>query len=143
MSPASRDRIVLFLLRLGGCLMLLAFLAVPLPWSWMDASHRLLGLGPLPEGAIVEYLARSISLLYGVHGGLLLVFSTDIRRYAPAIRFFGAMDMVFGAAVLAIDLEAGMPLFWTLNEGPPVAIVGAVLFALAPRDEGAHWTPAK
>jgi hypothetical protein len=41
------------------------------------------------------------------------------------------MNVVFGLVVLAIDVHAGMPLWWTLGEGPPIALFGAVIGVLA------------
>ena len=43
------------------------------------------------------------------------------------------MNVVFGALVFAIDLHAGLPLAWTLLEGPPIAFFGvAVAFLNRP-----------
>ena len=121
------------LLRLGGCLMGLAFLAAAMPTSWMVTTHAELGLGVLPRAPIVEYLTRSISLLYGVHGGLLLVVARDLERYLPVIRYLGIMNVLFGVAVLAIDLYAGLPDYWALTEGPGVAVIGVLVWVLARR----------
>ena len=58
---ASRNRLLRWLLVACGVMTLLALPAVFLPQAAMDAIHRSLGLGPLPEGPIVLYLARSLS----------------------------------------------------------------------------------
>jgi len=113
--------------------MLLAFIAVFMPSEWMAASHAKLGIGELPRDPIIEYLTRTISALYGMHGGLLVIFGTDVARYIPAIRYTGLMNVVFGVLVLGVDLYAGMPLFWTLIEGPAIIVTGLVFFLLAQR----------
>jgi hypothetical protein len=48
--------------------------AVFVPLSWMDATHRWLGLGEMPTAPVVEYLARSVSAFYAVLGALCLVW---------------------------------------------------------------------
>jgi hypothetical protein len=124
------ERALVWLLRLAGGLMLLAFGAVFLPVEWMAATHRWLGLGEFPRSALVDYLSRSISILYGIHGGLYLVLAGDVRRFSRAIAYIGWMNVVFGALMVGIDAHAGLPLAWTALEGPPVAAFGAVLLWL-------------
>lgn len=92
-----------------------------------------MGLGPLPRAPLLEYLTRSISLLYGFHGVLMFILATDVQRYRPLIRFAAIMGVVFGLAMMAIDATAPMPLPWTLLEGPPIALTGVVTLALLRR----------
>jgi hypothetical protein len=127
------ERAIVFLLRLGGVLTCLAFPAALLPVEWMASIHETLGLGPFPRAPIVEYMARSLSLLYGFHGVFLLLVSADPRRYRTFVLFTGWMDVVGGCALTAVDLHAGMPLLWWLTEGPPLVGFGVVLLWLARR----------
>jgi hypothetical protein len=115
------------LLRLAGAVMLCAFLAILLPVDWMAATHRWLGLGEFPRAPIVDYLARSISALYGFHGGLLLVISSDPVKYRAIVWYIAVMNVTFGLLIFAIDLQAGLPLYWTLLEGLPTAAFGIVI----------------
>lgn len=124
------------LLRVAGIITCTAFLAMFLPVEWMAATHRWLGLGDYPEAPVVEYLARSISALYGFHGVLLLIVSTNPIRYRALVWFVAAMNVAFGLMVLAIDWKAGMPWAWTLLEGPPIVAFGTVI-ALLNRAVGA------
>jgi hypothetical protein len=101
-----------------------------MPVEWMASTHRWLGLGEFPRAPVVQYLARSISALYGFHGVLLLIVSTDTRKYRTLVWYAAAMNMIFGAMIVAIDLHAGMPLFWTLGEGPPIIAFGLVIGVL-------------
>jgi hypothetical protein len=87
-------------------------------------------MGELPRAGIVEYLTRSVSALYALHGGLLLVLSRDVHRHAPVITYLGAANVPLGVVLLGIDLYAGMPWYWTVSEGPPVAMFGVVLLVL-------------
>lgn len=125
-----QEKILILVMRLVGGVMLLAWLAVLLPEKWMAQGHRLLQLGDFPASTLVDYLTRSISALYGIHGGLLIVLATDVRRFAKVIRYAATMNLIFGATVFAIDLHAGMPWFWTLGEGPPIAAVAALMLWL-------------
>ncbi len=126
----NRHTVLRFLIRATGVVMLLALPAVFMPTDLMAATHRWLGLGELPGGPLVEYLARSTSLLYVLLGALFLVISGDLPRYAPIIRFFGAGFVVFGLVMVGVDLGAGMPLYWTLSEGPPAIALGLAMLWL-------------
>jgi hypothetical protein len=124
------EKILVLLLRFAGIVMLLAFFAVFLPVDWMAAGHRMLGLGEYPASALVDYLNRSVAALYALLGGLRLLIAEDVRRYRPIVAYVAVTDVVFGFLMLGIDLHAGMPLVWTLAEGPPVVAVGAVMLWL-------------
>ena len=78
MTPAAADAALKWVLRLVGGVELLAVPFVLLPVAWMDAVHdRGLGLGPLPRGPVVEYMARSLSVLYAGHGALVVRLSFE------------------------------------------------------------------
>lgn len=122
--------------------MLLAALAVMMPTDWMDWTHAQIGLGNLPRGPIVEYLTRSLSGLYAVHGAVLLMLAGDVRRYARVIAGVGGLHILFGLATVWIDWTARMPWWWTASEGGPVAAVGGVIVWLA-RGASAHMSKAE
>lgn len=132
-SAAQAERWLVFLLRLGGVVLLLAFPTMLLPVSWMAATHEALGMGPFPASPLVDYLTRSIAALYGFHGVLLFLISRDVRRYSPVILFAASMSLIFSVMILIIDLHAGVPLRWTLVEGPSVFALGLILMLLALR----------
>jgi hypothetical protein len=117
-------------LRIGGVVTGLAIVPVFMPRAWMDLCHQHLGLGPLPEGPIVEYLARSTSLFYALLGVVLWVLSLDVERHSRAIAAVGAGILACGPVLLVIDLRAGMPVWWTVMEGPWVVVIGAVMLLL-------------
>ena len=122
----ARGPLVL-LLRCGAVLTGSAFLAVFLPVDSMASTHRWLGLGEFPRTPIVDYLARSVAAFYGFHGVLLFVISTDVVRYRPLVWYVAAMNVVFGVMLLAIDIHAGLPAYWTAFEGPPVVVIGMLV----------------
>lgn len=137
----SSERALQILLRIGGVTMLLAFFAIFLPVRWMAVTHEWLGLGEFPESPLVDYLTRSVSLLYASNGGLLLVASFDVRRYRPVLVYLGIATAIGGLILLGIDLHAGLPAYWTLWEGPPVAVIGCLMVWLALRSRGIYDQP--
>lgn len=126
----TRVRALVWLLRACGGLLLLAFPAAALPVDWMAATHRWLGLGSFPAAPVVDYLTRSVSLLYGLCGVLLLAVARDVRRFAPVILVLAWSGVAFGVAVFAVDLHAGMPRYWVLGEGSLSAALGGVFLWL-------------
>jgi len=119
--------VLVLLLRLAGCVTASAFLAIFLPVEWMASTHQWLGLGEFPRAPVVDYLARSIAALYGFHGVLLLIVSGDPVKYRTIVSYVAAMNVLFGLIVLAVDLHAGLPMMWTLLEGPPITAFGIVI----------------
>ena len=118
------DKAVVLLLRILGVGGLLALVPVFMPFAWMAAAHRWLGLGEMPAALVVEYLARSASALYALFGALFLVVASDLDRYRPLVRFLGVAFTLLVPVFLFIDLAAGMPWWWTAAEGPPGLVVG-------------------
>ena len=57
------------LIRAVGSVALFAIPCALVPYSWMDAVHRWLGMGELPSEPVVGCLARSASAFYALDGG--------------------------------------------------------------------------
>ena len=126
------DKVLVILFRyLLGIGSLFALVPVLMPMSWMAATHRWLGLGEMPTGPVVEYLARSLPAFYALVGALCLVMASDLDRYRPLVRFFGVCLGLLGIVFTGIDLAAGMPWWWTALEGPGGVVFGVLLFVLA------------
>jgi hypothetical protein len=103
------DKVLVLLLRFLGVGSLLALVPVFMPFSWMAATHRWLGLGEMPAAPVVEYLARSVSAFYAVTGALCLALTTDLERYRPPVRSLGVAFALMSVVLLGVDLAAGMP----------------------------------
>ncbi|MCA9123694.1 MAG: hypothetical protein H6822_15625 [Planctomycetaceae bacterium] len=116
-------------LRCLGGLDMLAFVAVVMPTAWIEWGHRWCGLGEFPDEPIANYLARSASALYALHGLLVLYMSRDPQRYWPLIRFFARLAVAHGVVMFAIDWASEMPLWWTALEGPAFTATGLVVLA--------------
>jgi hypothetical protein len=130
-APTADVRLA-WLLRLIGAALLLALPATVLPYRAMDAVHRhALDLGELPDAVIVHYLARTASLLYAVHGAVMVFVSFDVPRYRPLVVFLGWLNGLFGVCACAVDLAFGMPLWWTAWEGPLIVAAAILTVRLA------------
>jgi surface polysaccharide O-acyltransferase-like enzyme len=127
---ARYGRRLVLLMRIVGSVTLLATVAVFMPRSWMAACHAWLGMGAFPDAPVVEYLARSLSAFYAVLGGLLWVASADPRRHSRVITYLALTGVVFAALIFLIDLQIGLPAFWTWCEGPIVLILGVAILWL-------------
>ena len=100
----------------GGVSLLAALVGVFMPFSWMDAAHRWMDLGPLPSAGIVEYLARALSAMYAMLGGLLLICAADPVRLAVVVTY-----SLISVAVVAI----GMLIIMSLNQPQLVPWIAA------------------
>lgn len=124
----TAERFLLLLLRANAAILLCALPFALMPFDWMDAVHRFIGLGPLPDAPITRYLTRSLSLVYGMHGAVVLGVTLHWPRYKPAVPFLVALHIALGGALVAVDLTSGVPWWWALTEGPGLVAFG--LFVL-------------
>ena len=131
------DRLLACFLRAAGSVTALAFLSVVMPRSWMEASHEWLGMGPMPRGAVVDYMIRQASMVYGLQGIGLWLLASDVERYRPLIRFSGCSFLLVSPIFVVIDSVAGMPWFWIIGDGVCCAVLGAVVLWLSRRGEAA------
>ncbi len=134
MTAKGKSFLVLFL-RILGIVDLLAVAAIFLPLKWMAKAHAWLGLGEMPQQPIIDYLTRSASALYALHGAMILFISTDVQRYAPLIKFLAVAALIHGIALYLIDTIAGMPGFWIVFEGPIIAAAGVVVLLMQRHDQ--------
>ena len=124
----TADRLLLWLLRLNAAIVLGAAPCALLPFEWMDRVHRdLLGLGPLPDVLITRYLTRSLSLVYAMHGAVILCVTLDWTRYRPLVPVLAWLHVALGCGLVAVDLDAGVPWWWAASEGPGLAIYGTIV----------------
>jgi hypothetical protein len=125
------DKVLVVLLRFLGVTGLLALFTVFMPVSWMAATHRWLGLGEMPIGPVVEYMARSLSALSILLGALCLLLTSDLERYRPLVRFLGAAFALMSPVAFGIDLTAGMPWWWSAFDLTAGVVIGVWLIFLA------------
>ena len=118
--------------------MLVALVFVVAPRAWMEEIHIWLGLGVFPDTPIVWYLARSTSAFYAMMGGLYWLASYDMGRQRRLLLFLGWWTVVLGVMLFGIDLWVGLPLSWTLSEGPVVILMGVAMLYLISRMADTH-----
>ncbi len=132
-NGAGALRTVAVVLRCMGALDCCALLAVCLPRDWIQTlCVTMTGLA-FPAAPVAWYLARSTSLLYALHGAMAIFISYDVPRYWRLIRFLALAAVAHGGVVLAIDLNSGMPGWWSGIEGPCFAVTGLVMLGLMRR----------
>ena len=117
MFPTRAQFLLRWLMLIVGCGLMVAYLFVLMPGSQMQAIHQWLGLGEFPDRPISFYLARSTSLLYGIHGTLMFLVGLRMEKYHSLAPVFGWLHVVIGLCMLGVDLTAGMPWWWTSFEG--------------------------
>jgi hypothetical protein len=129
----NEERLFRLLLRVVGTAALLAIPFVFVPYAGMNAIHRGLGMGRLPDAPVVGYLARSTSAFYAILGGLLWLVSFDLRRHRPVLVYLGVTTLLFGLACFAVDFLEGMPRWWALGEGSFNTLFGIALLVFSCR----------
>jgi hypothetical protein len=121
----------------AGGVEILAFVAVVMPRSWMEASHAWLGMGELEGGAVLMFMIRQASYVYGMHGISLWVLASDVKRFRPLVVLNGISFLLGAPIFLIIDHTAGMPLYWTLLDVAVCVFFGTSLLWLTRRDDDA------
>lgn len=125
--------ILKLLLRLTAAAMIVAVVPAFMPIEWMDRLHRFAGPGPLPQGPAVDYMARTLSAMYAMFGGLLWLMAGDLRRYRAALVYLAIVGAAFSVFVTVVDALLGLPWWWTWGEGPATLAVCLAILVLLPR----------
>lgn len=143
LPPESPDkppaqRLLEGLLWLFGGFGLLAIVPTLMPQGWLAAAVHLAEPGT-PVRLLVEYLARSISAMYVLLGGLLCLGATDVRRYAPMLRWMAVFLFVAGLAECLLLVLGPDPknVVWLLLsvDGGIIALFGLAVWALLQKME--------
>ena len=117
-------------LRFIAVLQILTGAVVFMPVMWIAHWHSWLGLGPLPDDAVLHYVIRGGAYAQGAIGVLLWVMATDIVRYRPLVIATALIYLVGAPAFYFIDSLAGMPRFWCIFDSVSCLLLGAILLAL-------------
>jgi hypothetical protein len=126
-------KILRWILMVSGIFLMCAFFAMLLPVETMRMAHKWLGLGEFPVAPITDYLARSTSMLYGVHGSVMFYAGLTIQHHWRFVWLLGWLHVVIGVSLVVIDSMAPMPMYWTLMEGPSIAALGVLILFLFKR----------
>jgi hypothetical protein len=119
-----------WLMRISGATEILAFIAVVMPRSWMEVSHRWLGMGEMVSGPLIMFMIRQASYTYGMHGVSLWVLASDVTRFRKLVILNGIAFLLAGPIFFWIDYSNGMPWFWTVIDSFGCGSFGAALLVL-------------
>jgi hypothetical protein len=132
-TAGTHERMLRLILLAIGLAELGAVMGICMPVSLMKTIHSWLGLGAMPEGVLVPYLARSLSAFYVVHAGIMLICAIDLRRYAPMIIYLAWAGIAFASLVTFLDIQAGFPWYWWAVEGPGLIVLSIAMLVLVRR----------
>lgn len=124
------DKWLILFLRVVGLVTLLAFGAAIMPEKWIVEVAEELSFDPFPHSPLTFYLARNLSLLYGFVGCLLLIIAADLERYRPLVRWTAIGAIAFGILQAIVDIQSGMPWWWTAYESLSTVVGGILIFEL-------------
>ena len=125
-----KKKALIVILRLSGLLLITAFIAAFLPYETMAKIHEQMGMGDFPKLPILDYLARSVSLFYSIHGVIVLYISFDLMRDLKFLKLLCYLGFVFGIVLFGVDMNAPMPTSWTFSEGPLIVSLNLVVYIL-------------
>jgi hypothetical protein len=66
-----------------------AVVPMVMPFAWMQSVNDSLGLEPLADTPLTQYLTRSLSGAYALLGALTIYVGLDVRRYRRLIVVIG------------------------------------------------------
>ena len=89
----TAERYLKLLLRIVGITTLPAIVAVFMPHSWLVRGTELAEPGT-EVNVLISYLARLLSAFYVLLGGMMIIFSADVRWYAGPIRLIGLWTLM-------------------------------------------------
>ncbi|MCS7303577.1 MAG: hypothetical protein NZ602_00510 [Thermoguttaceae bacterium] len=126
-------RVLEGLLWLFGGFGLLAIVPTLMPRPWLAAAVQW-AESEAPMGLLVEYLARALSAMCFLLGGLLCIAATDVRRYGPMIWWMATFLLVAGLIQCIMLALAPYPksLVWLLlsADGAIIALFGLAVLVL-------------
>jgi hypothetical protein len=130
---ARAESLLKWLLIVLGAMAATAVVPMVMPFAWMQRANDALGLAPLVDTPLAQYLTRSLSAVYALFGVLTIVIGCDVRRYRELIVVIGWLTALLGAVLTVIDFAVGMPPSWSWGEGPPTILLAGAMIWLAKR----------
>ena len=81
MLATRHESILKWLLIILGGLAATAVVPMVMPFAWMQSLNDSLGLEPLVDTPLAQYLTRSLSAVYALLGVMTIYIGLDVRRY--------------------------------------------------------------
>lgn len=133
MKPETAEKCLKWLLVVLGAMAATAVVPMVMPFTWMQRVNDALGLAPLADTPLTQYLTRSLSAVYSLLGVMTIYIGLDVRRYRRLIALIGYLTALLGLALTVIDYAAGLPASWVWGEGPPTVVCAWAMVFLARR----------
>jgi hypothetical protein len=133
MRPEKAEKILKWLLVVLGGMASTAVVPMVMPFAWLQGANDALGLAPLADTPLTQYLTRSLSAVYALFGVMTIYIGLDVRRYRRLIVVVGWLTGLLGLALIVIDFAVGMPPSWSWGEGPPTVVGAGFMVWLAKR----------
>ncbi|MEO1527201.1 MAG: hypothetical protein AAFX06_17310 [Planctomycetota bacterium] len=108
----------------------LAFGAAFMPASWIVWTTDQLGVEPFPETPVAFYLARHLSLMYGGVGITLIYVGWHLERFRDLVGLIAFGVIGLGILQGLIDLQSGLPSWWTGIESLSTILGGMIFYWL-------------
>ena len=137
MRPATAEKLLKWLLVVLGAMAATAVVPMVMPFAWMQRANDALGLAPLADTPLIQYLTRSLSAVYALFGVMTIFIGLHVRSYRRLILLIGWLTGLLGLALTVIDFAVGMPPSWSWGEGPPTIVCAAAMIWLAQRARAA------
>jgi hypothetical protein len=118
-------------LRIIAVMQILTVGIVFVPLAWLDAWHAWLGLGTMPDDALLRFAIRGAAFAQAGIGVLMWVMATDVVRFRPLVIACGWIYLVGGPAFYWIETVAGMPQSFCLFDSISCFFAGGILLAQA------------
>ena len=133
MRAETAEKVLKWLLVILGGMAATAIVPLAMPFAWMQGVNDALGLAPLADTPLTQYLTRSLSGIYALFGVMTIYIGLDVRRYRRLIVVIGFLTFLLGLALTIIDFAVGMPPSWSWGEGPPTVLLAWAMIWLARR----------
>ncbi|MDH3743495.1 MAG: hypothetical protein OES47_00160, partial [Acidobacteriota bacterium] len=102
MRPELAEKVLKRLLLFLGVTATLAVVPMVMPFTWMQIGNDWLGLGPLENTPLIQYLTRSLSAVYALFGVLTIYLALDVRYHRRLLAVIGWLTAALGVALTAI-----------------------------------------
>ncbi len=119
------------LIRFCAFVLFTGFPAVLLPGTALEKFAWLMKMGQPTLEPLTVYLSGNTGFVYVALGILFWMISNDVVRHQSFVKAIGWILMVGCPAYFSIDLQAGLPFWWTLLDSLSCLFMGAGILLAA------------
>jgi hypothetical protein len=115
------------ILRTACLISLLTLGTVFAPEYVLGKLHWFLGMGKLPDSALLRYLGSGGSFVYIITGVLMWMMAADVVRYRPMIVLSAWITLAAAPIFAYVNIHTGTPRWWMLMDTVTCLVFGAAL----------------